>query len=75
MTLGMLAIVIAAALLKLWRFLTWPVRTLLSLWRGPGAHCDYCGSLDWTIQKYGRVTHKRECPRRQDGWHQGNPTG
>lgn len=35
--------------------------------------CDYCGLLDWTIEKYGRVTHKQSCPHRTDPWHQGDP--
>lgn len=33
----------------------------------------YCGSLDWTVERYGRVTHKEGCPRRTDPWHQGDP--
>lgn len=36
-------------------------------------HCDYCGSLDWTVEKYGRVTHKQECPHRSDAWSQLHP--
>lgn len=36
--------------------------------------CSYCGDLDWTVEKYGRVTHKEGCPMRRDPWHQGNPT-
>lgn len=35
--------------------------------------CDYCGDLDWTLQGYGRVTHKQSCPHRTDPWHQGEP--
>lgn len=36
-------------------------------------HCNYCGSLDWTVTFYGRVTHKESCPHRLDAWHQGAP--
>lgn len=36
--------------------------------------CPYCGYLDWTVEMYGRVTHKQDCPMRRDLWHQGNPT-
>jgi hypothetical protein len=36
--------------------------------------CPYCGWLRWTIDKYGRVTHKQACPHRTDPWHQGDPT-
>lgn len=32
--------------------------------------CSYCGYLDWTVEKYGRVTHKESCPMRTDPWHQ-----
>lgn len=37
------------------------------------ASCPYCGSLEWTVEKYGRVTHKESCPHRTDPWHQGDP--
>ena len=33
----------------------------------------YCGYLGWTVERYGRVTHKQGCPARTDPWHQGNP--
>jgi hypothetical protein len=35
--------------------------------------CDYCGDLGWTVERYGRVTHKQGCPHRTDPWHQGEP--
>jgi hypothetical protein len=35
--------------------------------------CSYCGWLGWTVEKYGRVTHKQACPHRTDPWHQGDP--
>ena len=33
----------------------------------------YCGWLGWTVEQYGRVTHKEGCPARTDPWHQGDP--
>jgi hypothetical protein len=33
-------------------------------------HCDYCGLLGWTVEKYGLVTHKEACPHRADPWSQ-----
>ena len=35
--------------------------------------CPYCGNLGWTVERYGRVTHKQNCPHRTDVWHQGDP--
>lgn len=35
--------------------------------------CDFCGVLGWTVERYGRVTHKESCPYRTDRWHQGDP--
>lgn len=35
--------------------------------------CRYCGSLAWTVAKYGRVTHKQSCRYRTDPWHQSDP--
>lgn len=34
-----------------------------------------CGLLDWTVQQWGRVTHKHSCPHRTDPWCQTHPTG
>jgi DNA-directed RNA polymerase subunit RPC12/RpoP len=34
---------------------------------------EYCGSLDWTIEKYGRITHKHGCPNRTDKFCQTHP--
>ena len=37
--------------------------------------CEYCGYLDWTIAKYGRLIHKRFCLNRgTDPVFQGQPT-
>ena len=36
--------------------------------------CGYCGNLGWTVERYGRVTHKQNCPHRADVWHQGDPS-
>jgi len=33
----------------------------------------YCGSLGWTAQRYGRVTHKQSCPHRCEPWCQSHP--
>ncbi len=38
-----------------------------------GIQCSYCGSLDWTIHNYGRVTHKVACPHRTEPWSQQEP--
>lgn len=35
--------------------------------------CPYCGSLTWTLGRYGRVTHKEDCPHRSDPWSQTYP--
>jgi hypothetical protein len=35
--------------------------------------CDYCGDLEWTVTKYGRVTHKEACPHRSEPWSQTYP--
>jgi len=32
-----------------------------------------CGSLDWTVEKWGRVTHKHACPNRTEPWCQTHP--
>jgi hypothetical protein len=32
-----------------------------------------CGSLGWTVERYGRVTHKHGCPRRADPFCQTHP--
>jgi hypothetical protein len=37
------------------------------------ATCPYCGLLDWTVRRYGRVTHKEGCPARTDPWSQTYP--
>ena len=34
-----------------------------------------CGSLQWTVEQWGRVTHKHSCPNRTDPWCQTHPTG
>jgi hypothetical protein len=41
----------------------------------PGSEptCPYCGCLGWTVEKYGRVTHKEACPHRTDPWSQSYP--
>jgi hypothetical protein len=35
----------------------------------------HCGSLAWTVEKWGRVTHKHGCPNRTDPWCQSHPAG
>lgn len=41
-----------------------------------GVTCQgYCGSLDWTVEQYGRVTHKHSCPKRTDTFCQTHPNG
>ena len=35
----------------------------------------FCGSLQWTVEKWGRVTHKHSCPNRIDPWCQAHPEG
>ena len=37
--------------------------------------CSYCGFLNWTIKRYGRVTHKHACPNRTDAKCQSHPEG
>ena len=34
--------------------------------------CNYCGSLQWTVKKYGFEVHKQMCPNRTNPYHQGN---
>jgi hypothetical protein len=36
--------------------------------------CDYCGDLDWTVRKYGRVHHKEACPHRTQTYSQTHPS-
>lgn len=44
--------------------------------RGFGPTCyGYCGSLGWTVEKFGRVTHKESCPHRCEPWCQSHPDG
>lgn len=45
-------------------------------------HCDYCGVLDWTVERYKRpelypfnVVHKHGCANRRDGYCQTHPEG
>jgi hypothetical protein len=35
----------------------------------------YCGSLGWSVEKHGRVTHKMACPHRCEPWCQTHPEG
>lgn len=38
-------------------------------------HCkSYCGFLGWTVERYGRITHKHSCPVRTDNFCQSHPT-
>ncbi len=39
----------------------------------PIERCDYCGPLEWTKGRYGRVTHKHGCPNRSDTFCQAHP--
>lgn len=34
-----------------------------------------CGGLQWTVERYGRLTHKHGCPGRTDPWCQQHPGG
>jgi hypothetical protein len=38
-------------------------------------HCGHCGSLDWTVKKHGKKTHKHACPHREDAFCQSHPDG
>ena len=40
---------------------------------GTRPRCNYCGYLGWTVEYYGRVTHKESCPQRTDPWSQTYP--
>lgn len=35
----------------------------------------FCGSLGWTVEQHGRVTHKQACPHRCEPWCQAHPAG
>jgi hypothetical protein len=35
----------------------------------------YCGELEWTVRKHGRITHKHSCPARTDRFCQTHPQG
>lgn len=49
-------------------------KVTMDLMRGEGGHCyGYCGSLGWTFEKYGRITHKHDCPRRGANYCQTHP--
>lgn len=37
--------------------------------------CDHCGPLDWTINAYGCIAHKHDCPRNPDSFCQAHPRG
>lgn len=37
--------------------------------------CDYCGPLDWTVERYGCIAHKCGCPHRTDTFCQAHPLG
>jgi len=53
-----------------------PIVTIVEaqqLGQEPPPLCTYCGYLGWTVEHYGRVTHKEACPHRTDPWHQGSP--
>ncbi len=40
----------------------------------PTERCDHCGPLDWTTHRYGRITHKHNCPHREDVYCQAHPS-
>ncbi len=40
----------------------------------PVERCNYCGPLDWTTNRYGRITHKHNCPHRVDVYCQAHPS-
>lgn len=35
----------------------------------------FCGWLGWTVEEWGRVTHKHACPNRTDPFCQTHPDG
>lgn len=37
--------------------------------------CDFCGPLGWTVERYGAVAHKHDCPHRADTFCQAHPIG
>jgi hypothetical protein len=39
----------------------------------PVVEYGFCGSLQWTVEKWGRVTHKHSCPNRTDPFCQTHP--
>lgn len=39
----------------------------------PLTEYGHCGSLAWTVDRYGRITHKHGCPNRTDPWCQTHP--
>ncbi len=41
----------------------------------PLTEYGHCGSLAWTVEKWGRVTHKHGCPNRTDPYCQSHPDG
>jgi hypothetical protein len=41
----------------------------------PAIRCEFCGPLDWTERKLGRITHKCDCPYRGEAWCQAHPNG
>jgi len=41
----------------------------------PETETPGCGSLHWTVEKWGRVTHKHSCPNRTDPFCQTHPDG
>lgn len=49
-------------------------RVLMRLVRGTAPKC-YCGSLEWTVRHYGRITHKHGCPARTDPFCQSHRDG
>lgn len=40
----------------------------------PIERCDYCGPLEWTKSRFRRVTHKHNCPHREDSFCQAHPS-
>lgn len=39
----------------------------------PTPRCDFCGHLAWTVERFGRLTHKCACPHRTDSFCQAHP--
>lgn len=37
--------------------------------------CPYCGPLLWTLNAYGCITHKHDCPHSNDDFCQAHPRG